>query len=233
MPITYRCESNALVTFRLTGTVPAGEMMEMVNRFLTDERVRPGIRVLSDHRKLESVITTDALHDIHDRIKSHVELFEGTRIALVSQRLASFGMMRMFALLAHDLPIEVQAFQDMADATGWLLGEAAEVKRELRIVPRLTSEEIARLRVRARSEGRTVFYLVASLIEADLIGEPRLPTERAPGNGDRSPLAIRIRLTDAHRVLLSARADRHRLSISRYVQMVLTAALREDESGRR
>ncbi len=230
MPITYRFESNALAIFRLTGTVPDAAVMEMANRFLSDERVRPGVRILSDHRELQSVITTDALHDIHERVRSDIELLEGARIALVSQRPACFGMMRLFTLLAHALPIKVRDFRDMEDAAAWL---QPDVKQEFRIAPRLTAEEAAQLRVRAQSEGRSVLYVVASLIEADLIGEPRPRTERVPGNGDRSPLGIRIRLTDEHRVLLSARADRHRLSISGYVQMVLTAALREDESGHR
>ena len=81
MPITYRFESNALAIFRLTGTVPDGAVIEITNRFLSDERVRPGIRILSDHRELQNVITTDGLHDIQERIRSDIERLEGARIS--------------------------------------------------------------------------------------------------------------------------------------------------------
>ena len=156
MSITYRFASNALAIFRLTGTVPDEAMMEMANRFLSDERVRPGMRILSDHRELQSVITTDGLHDLHERIRSDIERIEGARVAFVSQRSAHLRMMRMFAALAHELPVEVQAFRDMEDAAEWLLGELREAKRQFRIAPRLTAEEAVRLQARAQSEGRSL-----------------------------------------------------------------------------
>ena len=101
-------------------------------------------------------------------------------------------------------------------------------ERELRVAPRLTPAELTDLRASARSTRQSLAAYAKSLIEADLLRDPRPRTERSPEDGAQSPCPILIRLTEEQLARVGYRATHCRLSLSSYVEMLLVDVLQID-----
>jgi hypothetical protein len=120
MPVTYSVDvTRRLIRFTLSGTVTPDEMVAALDRAV-NEAGAGRFLVLSDHRALTTPATTAQLQDLVGRLTRYREHVGGSRCAIVTAQPASFGMMRMFSVLAEAVPVEVDVFSDVADAERWL-----------------------------------------------------------------------------------------------------------------
>lgn len=125
MPITHRIESDSSIVYvDVTGSPSTAEMCEAIDRVVADPDFQAGFGLLSDHRRLDVPATTDQVHAILGRLTEHKSAFGTIRWAIVVDRTASFGMMRMLSVLAEEVPARVEVFRSVDEAKSWLLKKA-------------------------------------------------------------------------------------------------------------
>lgn len=83
------------------------------------EAAAPGFNIVSDHREIGEPATRAQLEELVSHIATLREYFVGSRWAVIVGTAASYGMMRMLAVLAERVPLSVQVFTDPADAERW------------------------------------------------------------------------------------------------------------------
>jgi hypothetical protein len=122
MPVTHEIDArNRIVRLALSGTLSTAEMIETLDRAARGVEGRPGFRVLSDHRAIETPATREQVEKVVAHLEREGSVFRGTRWGIVTIEPASYGMMRMLGVLAEKIPIEVRIFETTQDAEAWLL----------------------------------------------------------------------------------------------------------------
>lgn len=121
LAISYRIDKHLRIIFAtVSGTFSASEMIETVRRAYGDPDYDPEFNVLSDHTKVERPVTREQLEEFVRFLKTEHRRKAPLRWAIVTKRPASFGMMRMFAVLAESIGLEVQVFREKSAAVAWL-----------------------------------------------------------------------------------------------------------------
>ena len=111
MPIRYQIDPRRRELFvRISGVVSDRELLDEVGRILNDPLFPKAPRVVWDARYREDVPSSNVIEPMLDLLRQHEPPL----------RLASFGMQRMFTLRSESIPVEVQAFRDLAEARSWL-----------------------------------------------------------------------------------------------------------------
>lgn len=127
MPIVYSVlEDERLVITDWSGSVDDDEAVAAYERLYVEPSWKPGFDELADLRTCDlNGITTAGLK----RIAEVATAAAGTvtsRVAAITDRELSYGLVRMYELLSAESPETVQIFHDPAEAAKWL-GVAVEV----------------------------------------------------------------------------------------------------------
>ena len=126
MPFTYEIDSvRDTVRIVARGKITTAEAMATFDRIVGDPEFRAGMKILSDHRGLETVVSPAFVKAWIGRIEENGELFSGSRAALVESGLVRYGMARMACLLAETTPLDMRVFRELDDAVAWLEGRPA------------------------------------------------------------------------------------------------------------
>jgi hypothetical protein len=108
------------VRFRLQGTVSTAEILAALGDAL--RQIKPEVRydVLSDHRELATPATPEQIKALMIAIEDRGASLHGSRCAVVVATDASYGMMRLMAVHAEGVGIDVGVFRTMKEAEAFL-----------------------------------------------------------------------------------------------------------------
>ncbi len=124
MPVEVSLDTFAhTVRLVLSGTLTLKDMTAAIDALVAEVGQEGGYDLLSDHRRLTTPATVAQLEGLIEHVRLKAKPLHGRRFAVVTATPASFGMMRMFSVLAGQIPIEVAVFQDMAEAEQWLAND--------------------------------------------------------------------------------------------------------------
>jgi hypothetical protein len=125
MPTEYEIDKMAgIIRFDVRGAITTEEMFQTLDRVVADPDFRAGMKVLSDHRRMETVVTSDFLMAFVRYLDDHGEAFRGSTWALVEASEAGYGMGRVAAALTEFQSVDMQVFRDIDQARRWLEAEA-------------------------------------------------------------------------------------------------------------
>ena len=121
MPTTVRADpARGMLHLDVRGVLSTGEMVAALDEGEAAFGGHPVRRVLSDHRGVVVASTPVQVAAILDRLGRRGGAFRGARCAVVVAQPASYGMMRMLATHAEQIPMTVQVFWDYDEASRWL-----------------------------------------------------------------------------------------------------------------
>ena len=104
----------------ITGTISIEEIIDAINTSISDPDFEDGYDILSDHRKIERAITKDQIMMTTSHIKKLSQHLKGSRWAVVTEREASYGMMKMLSVYLEKIPLSLQVFKSIGEADTWL-----------------------------------------------------------------------------------------------------------------
>lgn len=110
-----------IVTYVVRDPYTFDEWRTLTERVLTDSQVPRPLKVLIDHS-----LATAPLRDFAERIvkylEHHRDQVSGSRVAVIVQDEANFGMGRMVELLAggRQLPVRIRVLNDRDEGRRWL-----------------------------------------------------------------------------------------------------------------
>jgi hypothetical protein len=78
------------------------------------------MRVLSDHRELETVVSVEFVRAFLGRVRQMREVLQQARWAFVERGLVRYGMARMASILSDPLGVQLRAFRSISEAREWL-----------------------------------------------------------------------------------------------------------------
>ena len=113
-------ESPRRLWIEFSGTLSDDEIRTFVSTVLGDPQFEPGLDVLSDHTRLAEAITMEQFYLLLSLFQARPQRLRGVRMAIVTRRDASFGMMRMLSAKVESIPMTVEVFRDLAAAEVWL-----------------------------------------------------------------------------------------------------------------
>lgn len=126
MAVTHRIDAEERVVYlTITGESPFAEWETALRRVLADPAYVRGFNFLTDRRGQSDVPGPEFPRQVLRFLMAHVAEMGRYCWAAVSTREATFQTMRMFAILAEEADIRVEAFRDYEEARRWLLGGAA------------------------------------------------------------------------------------------------------------
>ncbi|UCG86058.1 MAG: hypothetical protein JSW71_19465 [Gemmatimonadota bacterium] len=127
MPLTYTIDRDSrFVTAVASGRLESGQALTMFDEIMSQVDPGVGMKLLSDHRTLESVMPTEFVVSMVRRVQANPEVFAGARWAFVESGEARYGMARMASLLLERSPVDLQVFRDVDEARAWLQSEETE-----------------------------------------------------------------------------------------------------------
>ena len=119
MPISYRIDRPVrLIRSTVEGDFTAAEMLACVSEAVHEAGER-GYQIVSDHRLIGEPATRDQVELLVEHLTDLRRFVRDARWAVVVSKPASFGMMRMFAVLAERVPLTVRVFTDAEEAEQW------------------------------------------------------------------------------------------------------------------
>lgn len=121
--INYRIDTRERVVYlTITGESPFDEWEGALRRVLADPAYVKGFNFLTDRRGQSDMPGQDFPLKVLRLLISHTGEMGRYRWAAVIPWPAPFGTLRMFAILAEEADIHVEAFSDYDTARRWLLG---------------------------------------------------------------------------------------------------------------
>lgn len=126
MPFSYAIDKiRGLVSISARGEITTAEALATFDRIIADPDFREGMKILSDHRELETVVSPAFVRAWIGRIAEEGELFVGSRAALVESSMVRYGMARMASMLAETTPLDLRVFRNIDQARRWLESDPA------------------------------------------------------------------------------------------------------------
>jgi hypothetical protein len=127
MPFSWKFDRDAgIVSIVAHGHITTDEALVTFDAIVSDPEFRPGTHVLSDHRRLETVVDADFIRAFLFRVQQAGPLLQGSRVAFVESEGVRYGMARMTSILAEASPVALRAFVDIDQARRWLTGHNTE-----------------------------------------------------------------------------------------------------------
>jgi len=121
MPISFFVDkTRQRIVANLDGEISITEIFDTIQSSLRHPDFQPGYNILSDHRKIERVITPDEVESTINLLAGYVDSIRNTKWAIVTRKPASYGMMRLLSVHAERIPMKVRVFKDMKAAENWL-----------------------------------------------------------------------------------------------------------------
>jgi 23S rRNA U2552 (ribose-2'-O)-methylase RlmE/FtsJ len=120
VPVRYQIDQNhSLVRLDLSDPLDSEQVVETVNRLLSDPALCRGLNFVSDHSKLDSTATTELVKSIPELLTKLTERLGPFRCAVVVPGDASYGMARMAEVFAERTSAAVRAFRTLDEAEAW------------------------------------------------------------------------------------------------------------------
>ncbi|UCD23914.1 MAG: hypothetical protein JSW51_12915 [Gemmatimonadota bacterium] len=124
MPMTYQIDpQRRLVTAIASGRLESADAIAVFDEVMSHPDFGTGMRLLSDHRQLESVLPTEFVKAMVRRIEDHPDMFQNSRWAFIESGMARYGMARMASILLERSPVKLRVFRNIERARRWLLAE--------------------------------------------------------------------------------------------------------------
>jgi hypothetical protein len=106
MPFTYQIDAKrSLVTVEASGSITSQEAFATFDEVVAHPEFRPEMKVLSDHRELETVVSVEFVRMFLGRVSQMKEALRQARWAFVERGLVRF---------------QLRAFRSMSEAREWL-----------------------------------------------------------------------------------------------------------------
>jgi len=127
MPIAYWIEKDKCrVRAEVSGSIIARDIVDTIHGALTHPDYKPGFNILSDHTKIDEVITTTQVLQTSANLHEFSKYVVGSKWAVVVSKKASFGMMNMLSVYLESVPMQLRAFYSFNEAEEWLAGRGKE-----------------------------------------------------------------------------------------------------------
>ena len=122
MPVHYEVDPlRPLVRIEYIGPMILDEIFWVVDRLITDPRVRPGVNLLSDHSQATTSVTPQLVHTILSRFEQLADRIGSFRCALVSPRDAQFAIGNFMSVRAPlHAGVQLRPFRTREEAEAWL-----------------------------------------------------------------------------------------------------------------
>jgi hypothetical protein len=108
-----------------TGIIRASDLRKFLTELLEDPALRPGLRALYDARFAEPDITVLELAEVAG-IVARVVARGVSRVAIAAESANTLRVAKTFAALARSIGIDVDVFEELADAEAWLADPGEE-----------------------------------------------------------------------------------------------------------
>jgi hypothetical protein len=129
MPFKWKTDRAAgIVSVVARGQITPEEALAVFDAVVSDPDFRPGTHILSDHRKLDTVVDAEFVRKFMFKVQRAGELLRGSKVAFVESGSARYGMARMASILSEPTAIELRAFQDIDEARRWVTEGLTEDK---------------------------------------------------------------------------------------------------------
>jgi len=121
MPIEMRVDAERrLVLGSVVGDFTIAEILEAITSSVEHPDFEPGFDILTDHTAVGRPLTREQVERTTIHLRALAKSLGGARWAVVTKKSASRGMIHMLAVHAEEVPMEIRAFDSMADAEVWL-----------------------------------------------------------------------------------------------------------------
>jgi ATP phosphoribosyltransferase regulatory subunit HisZ len=111
---------NNLIRRRISGVVSIDEMVASLEDTVRHPEFRPGMNDLTDLREHVHQTSSDDVRKAAQAIKERSHLTGDIKLALVVSRTVSYGLTRMFQMLADESNWEIAIFDTPEEAELWL-----------------------------------------------------------------------------------------------------------------
>ena len=117
MPITFKInQSKKRVEAKVSGNFSFDDITNTMKNAIQDPDFENGYNILSDHTEIDNIITTTQLHSTLELLQTLSKYFENSKWAIVTKKMASYGMMRMLSMKAENLPLQINVFNNYEEA---------------------------------------------------------------------------------------------------------------------
>ena len=113
----------AILTVRSRGTAGGEDSLAQWRSLVRDLPSGP-LKILNDRREVEAVAELREVEEGRQMARRFFALIPGSRVAVVVDQAAAFGMARMIEAYTDELPVEFAVFYDVDSAEAWLRGDA-------------------------------------------------------------------------------------------------------------
>ena len=104
----------------VSGSFSIEDILININNTIEDPDFEKGFNILSDHTKIESVITTEQARMTASHLERLSKYFANSKWAVVTKKEVSIGMMRMLSVFLENIPIHLEVFKSLDEAEKWL-----------------------------------------------------------------------------------------------------------------
>jgi hypothetical protein len=108
------------VEVKIRGDFTREDIIDAVDRAVTDPEFRPGFDILSDHTEIGEPLTPEQANVMIGHLMQKASLVKLSRLAFVAPRPASYGMMRMISVMVESVPMHAEVFVSREEAEAWL-----------------------------------------------------------------------------------------------------------------
>jgi hypothetical protein len=112
-----------------TGIIRASDLRRFLSELLEDPTLQPGLRALYDARYAEPDISVLELAEVAGKV-ARVVRRGVSRVAITAESANTLRVAKTFAALARAIGIDVDVFEQLADAEKWLDDRGAESEEE-------------------------------------------------------------------------------------------------------
>ena len=128
MPVTYTLDTQTrLVRTLCIGNVTLAEVLEHLREFEKDPNSAGRVDVFLDLTETTSLPVGFQIAAVADQLRKIHETVRFNACAVVAQRDALYGMMRMFQVMAEPYFHAIRVFRNYAEAETWLAAERLPV----------------------------------------------------------------------------------------------------------
>jgi hypothetical protein len=121
MPISFYIDRERDVLYRtIEGPTTIEEVVQSVVEVLDHPGFHPGIKSLTDVRRLDRHMGAEEMKRLAKLISHYRDRIAGGRAAVVVPSEVSYGSLRVLKAYAGDSPLDIAIFYDLEEARSWL-----------------------------------------------------------------------------------------------------------------
>ncbi len=121
MPLSYSIDvTTEVVTFHYVSDPPFSEWASTMDAVLRDSAFRHGYGFLLDRSQITTAAETEYIRRIVEYVRAHEHQLSSSRVAVLVQGVAPYGMARMAQILLDQTKSDPQVFSSRDEALEWL-----------------------------------------------------------------------------------------------------------------